>query len=73
MLDRINALPLHQRMDGDFHHTTRKSGERAAREERLAKALRDNLRRRKEQARAQEQLGLPRSKEPRGSGEPSTA
>jgi len=60
-------------MDDDFHHTTRKSGERAAREERLAKALRDNLRRRKEQARAQEQLGFPQSKEPRGSGEPPTA
>ena len=72
-LDRIDALPLHRRMDDDFHHTTLKSGERAAREERLAKALRDNLRRRKEQARAQEQLGLPQSKEPRGSGEPPTA
>ena len=73
MLDRINALPLHRRMDDDLHHTTRKSGGRAAREERLAKALRDNLRRRKEQARAQEQLQLPQSKEPRGSGGPPTA
>ena len=72
-LDRIDALPLHRRMDDDIHRTTRKSGERAAREERLAKALRDNLRRRKEQARAQEQLGLPQSKKPRGSGKPTTA
>ena len=45
--------------------------ERAEREKRLAKALRENLRRRKEQARAQEQLGLPQSKEPRGGGEPT--
>jgi len=60
-------------MDDDSDRTPRKSGERAAREERLAKALRDNLRRRKEQARAQEQQGLPRSKEPRDRGEPPTA
>jgi hypothetical protein len=33
--------------------SARKRAERAAREERLAQALRDNLRRRKEQARAQ--------------------
>ena len=36
--------------------------ERAAREKRLAKALRDNLRRRKEQARAQPGRAAPRSK-----------
>jgi hypothetical protein len=36
--------------------------ERAAREERLAKALRDNLRRRKEQARAQHRRAGPLSK-----------
>jgi hypothetical protein len=46
---------------------SRKSGERAAREERLAKALRDNLRRRKEQARAQDDLRQGRPEEP-GSG-----
>jgi len=55
-------------MDDDSDRTPRKSGERAAREGRLAKALRDNLRRRKEQARAREQLGLPQSKGPRGDG-----
>jgi hypothetical protein len=71
LLDSIGVLPLHRRMDDDSHRTTRKRGERVAREERLAKALRDNLRRRKEQARAQEQLGLPQSKEPRGGGEPT--
>ena len=45
--------------------------ERAAREERLAKALRDNLRRRKEQARAQQRLAaaLPK-KDEGGDGEP---
>ena len=37
------------------------------REERLAKALRENLRRRKEQARAKEQLRSPQPQEP-GSG-----
>jgi hypothetical protein len=58
-------------MDDDSHRITRKSGERAAREERLAKALRDNLRRRKEQARAQEQLGPPQSKQRRGGSEPT--
>jgi hypothetical protein len=41
-------------MDNDSSLPSRKSRERAAREERLAKALRENLRRRKEQARAQE-------------------
>jgi hypothetical protein len=71
LLDSIGVLPLHWRMEDDSHRTTRKSGARVAREERLAKALRDNLRRRKEQARAQEQLGLPQSKEPRGGGEPT--
>jgi hypothetical protein len=34
----------------------KKTDERAARAERLAKALRENLRRRKEQTRAQKQL-----------------
>ena len=37
------------------HLTPGKSSERAARDERLASALRDNLRRRKEQRRAQQQ------------------
>jgi len=40
-------------MSEDSAPRRRRSAERAAREERLAKALRDNLRRRKEQARAQ--------------------
>jgi hypothetical protein len=58
------------------HLSIRQVAERAARSERLAAALRDNLRRRKEQARAREQLAFPRSKEPAekaesGEGEPS--
>jgi hypothetical protein len=38
------------------HVTRRKAVEQAAREQRLAKALRENLRRRKEQARAQDRI-----------------
>jgi hypothetical protein len=45
--------------------------ERAAREERLAKALRDNLQRRKEQARARQQRAGPSpEKGEGGDGEP---
>ena len=45
--------------------------ERTAREERLAKALRDNLRRRKEQARTrQRRAGPPSEKGEGGDGEP---
>jgi hypothetical protein len=60
-------------MHGDADRTPRKSSELTTREERLAKALRDNLRRRKEQARAREQLGLAQSKEPPGEGGEPTA
>jgi hypothetical protein len=48
----------------------RKNVEGAAREERLAKALRDNLRRRKEQARLQKQR-VTGSEEPGGGGPPA--
>jgi len=43
------------------HLTPRKSTERAEREERLAKALRENLVRRKEQKRAQDRRAVPQS------------
>jgi len=46
-------------MNEDPSSILRKGHERAARQERLANALRENLRRRKEQARAQEQLRPP--------------
>jgi hypothetical protein len=52
-LDSNTVLPLHRRMNESPHLSPRKREERAARDERLAQALRDNLRRRKEQARAQ--------------------
>lgn len=52
------------------HLTPNKEAERTTRTERLAKALRENLRRRKEQARAQEQGEGERSKPSRG-GEPT--
>jgi hypothetical protein len=65
LLDIADALLLHRRMThlkpGVRHNT-----QRAAREERLAKALRDNLRRRKEQARTQQRRAAPLSK--RGEG-----
>ena len=47
------------------------NAERVAREERLAKALRDNLRRRKEQARARQGIGSALSEKSTGErGEP---
>ena len=63
----VSALSLlHRAMGDDSSPISRKSDERAAREERLAKALRENLRRRKEQARAQKQARVPHDKEPGG-------
>ena len=56
-------------MNEPSQHPPRKNGERAAREDRLAKALRDNLRRRKEQARLQKQR-VTRSDEPSDGGGP---
>ena len=44
------------------HLTQRKSAERSAREERLAKALRENLMRRKEQKRAQDRRAVQHSR-----------
>jgi hypothetical protein len=52
------------------HLTPKKSAEADARTERLAKALRENLRRRKEQARAQQKRAFDRSI-PSGEGEPT--
>jgi len=52
------------------HFTPEKSAEQAARDARLAKALRDNLRRRKDQARAQEQRA-PSKKNQGGDSEPA--
>ena len=51
------------------HLTPKKKAESDGRTERLAKALRDNLRRRKEQARAQQEQTADRLKRS-GKGEP---
>jgi hypothetical protein len=52
------------------HITPKKSAERLAREARLAKALRENLVRRKEQRRAQEQRAVTQSDAPDPGREP---
>jgi hypothetical protein len=55
-----------------LHPGAKHNAERAARAERLAKALRENLRRRKEQARAQQRRAETLSKKGEGGeGEPS--
>jgi hypothetical protein len=52
-LDSSADLLLHRGMSNPPHLSPRKQAERAARDKRLARALRDNLRRRKGQTRAQ--------------------
>jgi len=54
-IDSAAAIPSHRLMDPGPHHISRaKEAERAARAARLAKALRENLTRRKEQLRARQ-------------------
>ena len=66
-----DALPLHRGMTQPLQPGANHRTERTEREKRLAKALRDNLRRRKEQARAQQRRTAPVSKkDERGDGEP---
>ena len=55
------VLSLHPGMSEPPHLTPRKNNKRAAREERLAKELRINLLRRKEQRRAQDRRAVARS------------
>ena len=69
-LDRFATLLLHCSMIQPPHITPKKSAERAAREARLAKALRENLVRRKEQKRAREQRGVAQSDAPDPGREP---
>jgi hypothetical protein len=69
-LDSFAVLSLHCRMSEPPHLTPRKDTKRAAREERLAKALRDNLSRRKEQRRAQNMRVVGRSTGSDGEREP---
>jgi hypothetical protein len=70
LLDRFVTLSLHRSMSQPPHITPKKSAERAAREARLAKALRENLVRRKEQKRAQEQRAVAQSDAPDSGSEP---
>jgi hypothetical protein len=62
-LDSSAALRLHCRVSEPPRITPKKSLERAAREARLAKALRENLLRRKEQKRAQARRAVVQSQE----------
>jgi hypothetical protein len=61
---------LHRLMREPPHITPKKSLEQAAREARLAKALRENLARRKEQKRAQRRREVAQSDDPDLEGEP---
>ena len=63
-----DVLPLHRGMAQSLQPGVKHNPERAARAERLAQALRENLRRRKEQARARQRRAAPLSKEGEGSG-----
>jgi hypothetical protein len=72
LLDIADALLLHRRMSQPLKPGVKHNTERTAREERLAKALRDNLRRRKEQARTRQARAAPLSnKGEGGDSEPS--
>jgi len=63
LLERLPALSLHRGMSEPPNITPKKSVERAAREARLAKALRENLVRRKGQKRAQDRQAITQSNE----------
>jgi hypothetical protein len=61
-----DCVPLHRNMAEPLKPGAKQSSERAARAERLAKALRENLRRRKEQARARQQCAPTPPENPAG-------
>jgi hypothetical protein len=69
-LDSFAARSLHRRMSETPRITTKKNVERAAREAKLAKALRENLVRRKEQKRAQDRPAVRQSEEMDPESEP---
>jgi hypothetical protein len=69
-LDVLVALLLHRKMKDLPDLTPVKRVERAAQEERLAKALRDNLRRRKEQRRARDEQKVVQPQRPERGREP---
>jgi hypothetical protein len=64
------ALLLHRKMKDPPDLTLAKRAERAAQEERLAKALRDNLHRRKQQQRAREEQKVVQLQKPKRDREP---
>jgi hypothetical protein len=70
LLDRFAALLLHRKMSEPPRIAARKSIERAAREAKLAKALRENLVRRKEQKRAQDRRAVRQTQETDPESEP---
>jgi hypothetical protein len=70
LLDSFAALLLHRKMSEPPRIAARKSIERAAREAKLAKALRENLVRRKEQKRAQDRSAVRQSEETDPESEP---
>jgi hypothetical protein len=71
VLDSLAALLLHLGMMEPPHITPEKRSQRAAREARLAKALRENLVRRKEQKRAQDRREAAQSQPTDREREPS--
>jgi len=70
LLDKFNTRSLHRNMKDLPDLTPAKRTERAAREERLAKALRDNLHRRKQQQRARDEQKVLQPQRPNRDREP---
>jgi hypothetical protein len=64
------VVVLHQQMRNAPDLTPAKRTEREAQQERLAKALRDNLRRRKQQQRAQDEIKARQSQQSDPESEP---
>ena len=71
LLDNFITRSLHRYMKDLPDLTPAKRTERAAREERLAKALRDNLHRRKQQQRARDEQKIVQPQRPGRDREPS--
>jgi uncharacterized membrane protein YccC len=70
LLDSFVAVALHQQMRNAPDLIPAKRTEQAAQQERLAKALRDNLRRRKQQQRAQDEIKARQSQQSDPESEP---
>jgi hypothetical protein len=70
LLDKFITRSLHRKMKNLPDLTPAKRTEQAAREERLARALRDNLHRRKQQQRAREEQKIVQPQRPGREREP---